>query len=77
METLTRVSKIICSVLDEERSIDLNTVAADFDGWDSLGNIRVFLALEEEFGIEFTTHEVTHLSNVGSLIEAIDSKGKQ
>ncbi len=43
--------------------------------WDSLAHVRLIIALEEEFDIKFTTHEVVQMACVGDLEEALASKG--
>lgn len=48
--------------------------ASDVIEWDSLSNIRLFVAIEQAFSIRFTSDEVTTLQNVGELVDAIESK---
>jgi acyl carrier protein len=48
--------------------------AADVASWDSLSNIRMVVAVEEEFGIQFTTAEITELPNVGAFVGIIEKK---
>ena len=48
--------------------------AADLEEWDSLNNIRLFVAIEQEFGVRFGTDEITSLRNVGEMANLIISK---
>lgn len=48
--------------------------AADFDAWDSLSNIRLLVAVEEAFGVRFTSDEIASLRNVGELAELVGKK---
>ena len=48
--------------------------AVDVEEWDSLSNIRLFVAIEQAFNIRFSSDEVTTLQNVGELVDAIESK---
>ena len=48
--------------------------AAEVAEWDSLSNIRLVVAVEEEFGIEFSTGEVSKLKNVGEFVKVIQSR---
>jgi len=71
--------KILTELLIDVFEVDdlvptLDTAAADVPGWDSLGNIRFFLAIEQEFGIRFTAGEIGGIQNLGELAEAIDAK---
>jgi acyl carrier protein len=40
-------------------------------GWDSLGNVRLFLEIERSFSIRFSSVEIAALRNVGQLAEQI------
>ena len=59
-----------CSVADFNRE----TCAADIDEWDSLGNIRMLLKLEEIFKLRFSGMEAASLENVGELIDLVAEK---
>ena len=50
------------------------TTAADVEGWDSVSNIALMVALEAEFGIRFNTGEMADLENVGQLAERIAAR---
>jgi acyl carrier protein len=43
-------------------------------GWDSLMNVRLFVATEMEFGTRFDTAEINSLRNVGDLVRLIKAK---
>ena len=68
----SRVHQVIVEVFgDEEVALEASTTAADVDGWDSISNIEVMVALEREFGIRFNTGEMATLANLGQLVELI------
>jgi acyl carrier protein len=50
--------------------------AADVDGWDSLSQIDLIVAVESEFGIRLTTGEVRKLRNVGDFVKVIAGKAR-
>jgi acyl carrier protein len=62
----------------EELEVTRDTIAADIDGWDSLGHINVIIAIEEAFDLRFATAEIGALKddgqNIGVLIDLIESK---
>lgn len=60
------------SLSDAEYSNDLKM--GDFLEWDSLGNFRLILALEAEFGVQFEIHELEQLSSVTAMSSAIVEK---
>jgi acyl carrier protein len=48
--------------------------AHDVEGWDSLNHILLVVAVEQKFGIKFSTGEIDGLKNVGQFIDLIESK---
>jgi acyl carrier protein len=48
--------------------------AKDVDGWDSLNHITLIMALEESFGVKFTTREVMGFQNVGEMLLCLRGK---
>jgi len=48
--------------------------ARQVPGWDSFNHVNLIILTEEEFGIRFSTDEVSGLQNVGELMHLIDSK---
>lgn len=59
---------------DDEMVLNEKMTADDVDGWDSLQNITILAAIEEEFGIKFQIAETRHLVNVGALVDLVVSK---
>jgi acyl carrier protein len=41
------------------------------DGWDSLGHMNLILALEEEFGVQFSDERILHLLSVRAIVQAL------
>jgi len=48
--------------------------ADDVDVWDSIGQIRLILAVERAFGVKFATSEIARLATVGELADAVARK---
>lgn len=48
--------------------------ANDVDKWDSLTNMAMISAIEQEFNIKFKLKDLNKLKNVGNLIATINSK---
>jgi acyl carrier protein len=72
---LVRVRGVIAAVFDVDHVVvDLSTTAADIEGWDSVSNIELLVALEREFGIRFNTGEMATLANVGELVAVIATR---
>ena len=62
---------------DNELSISASTSAADISDWDSLAQIRLLMAMEQTFEIQFSLDEVEDLQNVGEIVELILAKVNQ
>jgi acyl carrier protein len=48
--------------------------AKDVARWDSLNHITLIMALEEAFGVKFTTREVMSFQNVGEMLACLRGK---
>ena len=66
---------IFCDVFDDD-SINPTPImtANEVEGWDSLGHIRLVVAVEAKFGIKFTAMEINSWPNVGALVATINKK---
>ena len=53
-----------------------STNASDIDGWDSLAQIRLIVAIEKLFKVRFSAAEIVKLQNVGDMIKLISKKKK-
>lgn len=56
---------------DDDIDISPETTAADIDDWDSLTNIQLLVAIEQQSGIRFSSAEVADVPNVGELVALI------
>ena len=50
------------------------TVADDIEGWDSLANAEIILALEDALGVELEVEDLLELDNVGLMVEVFDKR---
>ena len=72
---LARVRGVIAAVFDDDNVVvESSTTAADVEGWDSVSNIEVLVALEREFGIRFNTGEMATVANLGQLVALIKGR---
>ena len=56
---------------DEALVLDPAMTADDVAGWDSVTHITLIYAIEDEFGIKFSTRDLEGLTCVGDLIETV------
>jgi acyl carrier protein len=59
---------------DDTLEVRDETTAKDVDGWDSLTNIDLVVAVEKHFKIKLTTRDVAGLKNVGELVKLVEQK---
>jgi len=64
-EHLTEIFRTLFNMPNLEIRDDLT--AGDVPGWDSFNHVNLIINIEEEFGIRFTSGEVSGMKNVGDL----------
>jgi len=74
-EIIAKIQNVMIDVLDlDELSLTEATTAKDVEGWDSLSHLRLIVAVEQDFGLKFTTGEIERLKNIGDMVNTIQSK---
>lgn len=74
-EFRTQVEAVFREVFDNgELKIFDAMQAKDVEGWDSLTHITLIMALEEKFGVKFTTREVMGFQDVGQMMQCLRGK---
>ena len=56
---------------DEDVQYSDSLTADDVDGWDSLSHVPFLVAVENSFGLRFTSSEIDEFKNVGELLDVI------
>jgi acyl carrier protein len=70
-----QLGEIFRDVFDDESIVVTPQLTADdVDEWDSLSHIRLVLAIERKFAMQFSAAEVRRLKNVGEFVALIRSK---
>lgn len=74
-DVMKTLNEIFCNVFDDE-SIVLqdSTNANDIEDWDSLEQINLIVAIENEFQMMFDIEEINELANVGQMADLIIRK---
>lgn len=66
---------ILAKMLNVPQSqITRDSSRENVETWDSLKHLHLMLALEEEFGIEFSDDEMSELGGAGRLLDAVAAK---
>lgn len=73
---IDRLQPIFRDILDEPELVLTAALSSDNCGpWDSVAQVRLVLAVEEEFGIQFLTEDVAKFRTVGDFISALGKHG--
>jgi acyl carrier protein len=74
-EIWERLTRVFRDVFDEDVAIGPATTAQDVEGWDSVSNIQLLVAIEKSFpGVKFNTGEIAGLRNVGEMVAIIGQR---
>jgi acyl carrier protein len=72
----SRLTAVFRDVFDNRTLvISPATTAKDVEGWDSYAHVNLIVAIEETFGVAFTTREIGSFSCVGDVIDLLRHKG--
>lgn len=76
--TLFVLQNIFREVFDDDLLVlTAQSGSKDIDGWDSVAQVKLVLAIEEQFGFQFTEDEVSSIRSVGGFLEAIKRRNNQ
>jgi len=74
---IKELNEIFEDIIDEGTiSLSETTTSKDIEGWDSLTNIQLVVAIEKKYNIKFTSEEIISWENVGEMIDCTLSKLK-
>lgn len=74
-EVICKLNEIFEEIIDEGTVfLSENSTTKDIEGWDSLTNIQLVVAIEKNYNFKFTSEEITSWKNVGEMIDCILSK---
>ena len=59
---------------DEDILLNDETSSADIEDWDSLEQINLVVAIQDEFSVKFNIDEVNAMKNVGEMVDFILEK---
>ena len=69
-----KIIRIISDVLEvQESQISIKTSIGDVPEWDSIKQMQIIIALEEEYSVEFSENDLVEANNVKKLCQYISS----
>jgi len=73
---LQNLQNIFREVFDDpELVVSPETGVADVDGWDSVAQVKLVLAIEERFDVQLSNDDVSSIRTVGGFLEALGRAG--
>jgi acyl carrier protein len=73
--SLDELRPVFIEVLgDKAATITEKTTATEVEGWDSFAHITIVVAVEERYGVSFTTEELGQMTCVGDFITLLNTK---
>lgn len=74
-DLMERLTEVFREIFDDDRlELRDEMVAADVEDWDSLNHVKLVVAIEESFGVEFSNREIAGWENVGDIRRAIAAR---
>ena len=70
-----RVIEITADVLGESAdTIGKDTTPDDVESWDSLAQLNLMVALEDEFGIQLVPEDLDLMTSIGAIASLVSSR---
>jgi acyl carrier protein len=71
-EILIKLRELVSDIMEiSSETLKSNSKQEDIPEWDSLGHLRLIMALEEEFAVKFPMMEIPQYNSVDALIKEI------
>jgi acyl carrier protein len=71
----SRVERLVAEVFNLPlEAITLQSSPETIEGWDSMGQLNLIIALEQEFGVQFSVEDVEKMVHVQGIIYAVDGR---
>ena len=67
-----RIKAVMADILETEiGSIDINTSTNNVENWDSLKQVNLILALEEEFNVKFSEAQMFGMNSYKTICDTL------
>jgi len=74
-DTRDRVVNVIAAVLNvPPAELSDRSSPDDIESWDSMKQLQLFLAVEEEFGVQLPADAADTLQTVGAIVNAVTER---
>jgi acyl carrier protein len=76
VSTLESVKRVLAAEVGANETAEVDTRLADLPGWSSLGFMRVLVALESEFQIQYQIEDLVNVATIGDLCRFVERTRK-
>jgi len=75
MDNLSKLQDIFRDIFDnEEIALKRETSPDDIEDWDSLAQVNIVVACEDEFGVKFDLNDIAGIRNAGDILDVIEAR---
>jgi len=75
MNTFSKVQRIIADLFNQSPDdVLLSSSPMSIQDWDSMQNLNVVIALEQEFGVQFGPEDIEQMKTVESIVLILNRK---
>ena len=68
-----RVFELVSQIMDiPEENVTSESSNLNLTGWDSLNHLTLIITIQEEFNVEFSDEQIIGMTNVASIISALE-----
>ena len=72
---LDRVRSIAADILQvDDARLSAEASPESVESWDSVQNLNLMLALEQEFGLQFEPEEMDRMKNIGQIAAVVSAR---
>jgi len=72
---LDRVRSIAADILQvDDARLSAESSPESVESWDSVQNLNLMLALEQEFGLQFEPEEMDRMKNIGQIAAVVSAR---
>ncbi len=74
-DVVGRVAGIAADVLGEDQqAVRAETTPNDLESWDSFAQLNLVMALEDEFGVQFSPDDLDAMSSISAIAALVESR---
>lgn len=75
MDTFAKVQQIMADLFNQSPDeVKLSSSPDSIDIWDSMQNLNIVIALEQEFGVQFDPEDIERMKTVELIVLIVDEK---